>query len=98
CNNIESVTLSYGIQSIGGNAFSYCEKITSVYLPSSLIIIGSSAFSRCSNIKEVHIDDIKSYLAIEFGNASANPVDHEASLYIKNELAEDLVIPEGVTS
>ena len=48
--SLNSITLSEGITSIEGEAFSDCNYLSSVYLPRSLETIGYRAFWRCSKL------------------------------------------------
>lgn len=57
CNYIEEVTLSEGIEKIGGYAFKNCLSLGKVSLPSSLRSIGSYAFDECLNLDEIVIPD-----------------------------------------
>ena len=44
-----------GLNSIGGNAFSYCYGLASIEIPNSVTSIGSSAFSYCSGLTSIEI-------------------------------------------
>ena len=61
CKDLESVELSYGLEAIGGNAFSNT-KITSIDIPNSVAIIGDSAFSGCGNLEHVTLPGNLKYL------------------------------------
>jgi hypothetical protein len=52
CN---STTVPYGITSIGGSAFSGCDRLTSLVIPTSVTSIGNSAFINCSSLTSITI-------------------------------------------
>ena len=68
----------------------------SVVIPSSVKYIGENAFLSCEKLDSVYITDIAKWCNIEFGNSYANPLSFAESFYLNNELATDIVIPDGV--
>lgn len=48
--NLETITFTSNLRSIGARAFEYCEKLSSLVLPSSVEIIGERAFQYCSQL------------------------------------------------
>ena len=50
-----SVTIPNNVRSIGGNAFTNCNRITSVTIPDSMESIGAFAFYECSELTSVTI-------------------------------------------
>lgn len=48
--NLETITFTSSLRSIGARAFEYCEKLSSLVLPSSVEIIGERAFQYCSQL------------------------------------------------
>ena len=58
-DNITSIVIEYGVESIGNNAFCACENLTSVIIRSREITeIGAFAFYGCRNLTSVIIPDI----------------------------------------
>ena len=55
--NLESVTLPYGVTSIGNRASSDCENLRSIALPNSLTSIGNEAFFRCTELTGIYLPD-----------------------------------------
>ncbi len=51
--DVERVFLPEGLEIIGKNAFSWCEKLTEIALPECLQMIDDGAFSNCSNLAKV---------------------------------------------
>ena len=96
-DSLKTVVITSG-ESIGNSAFENCTSLTSITIPDSVTSIGSYAFSGCRTLEAVHITDIVKWLAIDFTDASANPLRNGVALYLNGVLVTDLVIPDGVTS
>ena len=56
-DNIKSVVIDNGVESIGNCAFSGCTKISSVSIPESVTSIGTDAFNNCQNLTSVTIPE-----------------------------------------
>ena len=80
-NTLSSVTLSEGIEVIGGYSFNNCRKLTGVTIPSSVREIGSSSFSYCTGLTRFVIPQTVKRVGY-------------ASLHGTN--LTELTIPEGV--
>lgn len=52
-SNCSEIRLPDGIQSIGDNAFSFCQKLTTINIPQSVTSIGESAFRASHNLIEI---------------------------------------------
>ena len=98
CRSLTSVTIPDSVTSIGSYAFSGCRSLTSVTIPDSVKIIWDSAFSGCSSLTGVYINDLAAWCEISFANSSAQPLNYAHNLYINGVLAENITIPDGVTS
>ena len=98
---VKILVIPEGVTEIGAYAFQDCRSLTSITLPKSLRKIGLNAFARCENLSEVHISDIASWCEIEFKgspwNYLSNPLSYAKNFYVNGEIAENLIIPEGVT-
>ena len=97
CSGLTSVTIGNGVTSIGWNAFSDCIGLTSVTIGNSVTSIGDSAFYGCDKLQNIYITDIAAWCNIyglgnlmRFGTSNKN-------LYINNELATSITIPDSVT-
>lgn len=98
CSGMTNITIPDGVTSISECAFYNCSGLTSITIPDSVTHIGTDAFYECNNISKVYITDLAKWCAIDFGNASANPLYYANKLYLDNSLVTDLVIPDSVTS
>ena len=49
--------VSYGVTSIGEEAFNCCDSLTSIVIPDGVTSIGESAFSDCSSLTSIVIPD-----------------------------------------
>ena len=85
------------VAGIGNSAFENCSELTSVVIPDSVTNIGNNAFNNCSSLTSVYITDIAAWCNISFGGYSATPLYYAKNLYLNNNLATELVIPDGVT-
>jgi hypothetical protein len=54
CTGLTSVTLPYGVTSIGYAAFSYCSGLISITIGFGVTDIGSYAFEDCTGLTEIH--------------------------------------------
>lgn len=100
CIDLKSLIIPDGVERIYSSAFQGCTGLTSVTIPKSVIGIGASAFLDCDNLKKTYISDLEAWLKMSLGNATANPLRAagEGYLYINNELAENIVIPDSITT
>ena len=51
--NLETITFTSNLKSIGSRAFEYCRKLSSLVLPSSVEIIGERAFQYCDHLSSI---------------------------------------------
>ena len=95
--SLKKVVITGG-ESIGDYAFYNCTSLTSIEIPSSVTSIGNYAFSGCTSLISVnYLGTIESWCGITFGNATANPLNNGAKLYLNGELVTELVIPNTIT-
>lgn len=55
--DIESVSISDGVTSVGSNAFYDCDSLEAVELPAGITEIGSGAFRDCGMLEEITVPD-----------------------------------------
>lgn len=69
---IESVEISFGIETIEQNAFQDCKNLKNIYLPETLKSIGEYAFSGCTSLKSIKIpESIELICPYAFENCTA---------------------------
>jgi len=57
CNQLEEVSISYGIKQLGDGMFLGCERLSNVKLPNTLKEISVDIFSKCMSLKRITIPD-----------------------------------------
>ncbi len=98
CTGLTSVTIPDSVTSIGYYTFSGCSGLTSITIPDSVTSIGNWAFRYCEKLQDIYITDIAAWCNI---SGLGNLMDYGSSnkkLYINNELATSITIPDSVTS
>ena len=96
CTGLTSVTIGGSVTHIGWGAFKGCTGLTSITIPDSVTSIGGYAFEGCNNLQDIYITDIGAWCNISglynlMGLGSKNK-----KLYINNELATSIILPNGV--
>ena len=95
--SLVAIEIPNNIKSINRYAFYDCPDFTSITIPNSVINIGESAFAGYNKLQDIYIMDIAAWCNISgldnlMGYGSSNK-----KLYINNELATSITIPDGVT-
>ncbi len=90
--------IEYSVTRIEDYAFSDCMSMTSIEIPSTLISVGYMAFFYCRNLSKVIISDIAAWCNIDYYSITENPLSYAKYLYLNDQLIENLIIPDGVTS
>lgn len=104
CVGLANITITEGVTTIGACAFDGCSSLVRINIPDSVVSVGIGAFDQCTSLQGVYINDLKSWLKIDFevgllfSPISANPLYYAGNLYINGELATEIVIPDGITT
>lgn len=93
-----SVTLPYGLQSIGKNAFFGCTGLTSINIPTTVTSIDYYAFTGCTGLQRVDINSLSSWCNINFADNTANPLARAHHLYLLGSEITALDIPTALTA
>ena len=96
--SLTNLVIPSSVDSIQAYAFAGLTMLDSITIPKSVKKIGEYAFDKCTGLDQTrYTGDIASWCAIDFANASANPVAYSSNLVVGDVLVQDLVIPSGVT-
>ncbi len=93
-----SVTLPYGLQSIGKNAFFGCTGLTSINIPTTVNSIDYYAFTGCTGLQRVDINSLSAWCNINFADNTANPLARAHHLYLLGNEITALDIPNALTT
>ena len=97
--NITRAVVPDYVTSIGESAFNNCSYLASITIPESVTSIGSGAFSGCSKLQDIYITDVAAWCNISgVGNLMSYYGANNKNLYLNNELATSIAIPDGVTA
>lgn len=96
---VEDLVIPHSVTEIGKHTFEGCSSLTSITIHENFIRFGQRAFYDNVSLKKVfYKGSISDWCKIVFDHTSdANPLCNGADLYIKDNLVENAVIPEGVT-
>ena len=98
CKGLTSITIPDSVTSIGGYVFYDCSGLTSITIPDSVTSIGYDAFRGCDNLQDIYITDIAAWCNISGLDNLMRYGSNNKNLYINNELATSITIPDGVTA
>lgn len=96
CSGLTSATMGNSVTSIGQEAFLSCTGLTSVTISNSVTSIDYQAFRGCNNLQNIYITDIAAWCNISGLNYLMEYGASNKKLYINNELATSITIPNGV--
>lgn len=97
-NQMQSVTLSQSLKTIGEGAFSNCTNLKDVTFLTPPESVGANAFKGCK-LQTVDIGDIAKWCAVDFGyNSGPFQYTESPKIIVKGEVLDKLTIPSTVTS
>ncbi len=99
-NNVlaENIIIPDDVTTISAGVFSYCSCLKSITMGKSVSHIEENAFYECKNLEAVKITDLSSWCKINFADLYSNPLYYAGKLYINDVLAENITIPDDVTT
>jgi len=95
-SGLVSVSIPDGISNVGKSAFANCHELREVAFHEGITNVGSFAFLDCEKLNRVCVHDLGSWMNVDFENATANPLNAGAALYINGDEVLDLVVPDGI--
>ena len=100
CSALSSIVLSENIAEIEQYTFYDCDSLSEITLGSGLESVGRNAFSYCDELDTVYYTGtLLDWCEIQFTIPASNGCfQTEWDLYINDKLAEDIEIPNGVTT
>ncbi len=108
CDNLEKIVIPDSVESISAMAFSECGKLSDITIGKGVKEIEGNAFYNSYNLENVYISDLEAWLNIDFGYSydqygridytSATPMRYAENIYINNEPAENVVVPDTITA
>ena len=96
--SLVTIKIPNNIKSINNYAFYNCSKLASITIPNSVTSIGESAFYNCNKLQDIYITDIAAWCNISGLNYLMGEGASKKNLYLNNELATSITIPDSVTS
>ena len=96
CYNLKEITIPEGVTKIGASAFEGCTKLSTINIPTSLTEIEENVFKGCTGLKKIDIEDIASYLNIDYKNREACPAYFASEIYLDGEELTELTVPDTV--
>ena len=87
-------------------AFEDCSELISISIPKTIKEIGFKAFNGCTSLRSVYITNLSAWCGIDFEleglsysySATGNPLYYAPKLYLGDELLENLIIPDDITT
>lgn len=95
--SLVTIKIPNNIKSINNYAFYNCSKLASVTIGNSVTSIGDGAFYNCSKLQDIYITDIAAWCNISGLDNLMGYSLSKKNLYLNNELATSITIPNGVT-
>ncbi|MBR2968173.1 MAG: leucine-rich repeat protein [Clostridia bacterium] len=94
---VTTVTVPATVTEIKAYAFYGVTALTEVTIGEGVTSIGRDAFYGCTALTKVNAASVEKWLGIEFANASANPLNSGAKLYVGATQVTSVIVPNGIT-
>ena len=95
--SLEKLKIGSSVQTIGDDAFRGLTSAKTLVFSPSVLSVGANAFYGCK-LTAVRITDLDSWCRIVFDNGGySNPLEVAHNLYVRGNLATDLVLSNDVT-
>ncbi len=96
CGALKTIdfTNNTALTEIGKYAFHSCDGLSSFVFPTSLKTVGDGAFWSCNSLKKAITFDISAWAQIDFGSASATPLNY-GELVVNKEIVKNVTIQNG---
>jgi len=94
CSSLISISMP-GVKKIEDGTFNKCNSLEKIGFGSGISEI-KKAFVDCYSLSAIHISDLASWCNVSFEDYDANPLYYAKHLFLGDEEATDIVIPEGV--
>ena len=96
CKNLSYVKLGKNVKNLYYGAFYSCLNLETIIFTSDGITFESDVFYGCSNAS-VYISTINAWLNMQLKYGTTSPLQKNGKLYINNELASQITIPNTTT-
>ena len=96
-SKVSSIHIYEGIKAVGDYAFVGFEKIQYVFIDTGLERVGLCAFAPSTPPSRVYIEDIATWIGIEYEGDGAPVLCLNSFLYMDGDVVKYLNIPEGAT-
>ena len=94
-SSITSVELPDSLETVGKDAFAYCDKLESVILPDSITDMGDNPFRECTGLKTITVSENHPYLEVIDGVLFSKP-DHRLICCPITKGDSEYEIPDGI--
>lgn len=94
---VTSIHIYEGVTAIGDNAFAGFKELKYVFIDKGLRKVGLGAFDASTAPERVYIEDVETWIGIDYEGEGAPVLCLTSFLYMGNDVLKYLTIPEGVT-
>lgn len=110
CSSLETISLPINCKAVYRATFGGCTSLRSIRIPASMQKFETNAFTSNTQGKKVYYDGtLSQWMQINFDfwslsanlpsyPADANPLSPKGKLYLQNQLMEEIVVPDDMTT